>query len=106
MLAGVLARRATTRPGAPAVAGVVAGLVVAVFVMATFAVIDNAFLSVVSHQQGKIEGFYASGMTSMRDYINASLRATAPGVAVELAVAGALLGSLGSVFSPRPARSR
>jgi hypothetical protein len=106
ILVGALARRGTARPGAPAMAGIVAGLVVAVIAMATFAVIDNAFLSVVSHQQGKIDGFRASGMTSMRDYINASLRATAPGVALELAVAGALLGSLGSVFSRRPARSR
>ena len=40
----------------------------------------------------------------MRDYINASLRATAPGVALELAVFGVLLGSLGSMLSPNSPR--
>jgi hypothetical protein len=65
--------------------------------MGTFAVIDNAFLSVVMHQQAKIDGFRASGMHSTRAYINASLEATAPGVAVILAVAGAFLGSLGAI---------
>jgi hypothetical protein len=75
--------------------------------MAAFAVIDNAFLSVVSHQQAKLAGFRASGMTSMRDYINASLAATAPGVTLLLTVAGAFLASLGSALSapqPQPPR--
>jgi hypothetical protein len=56
MLAGALARRACARPGVPAVAGIAAALVI-VFGLATFAVIDNAFLSVVSHQQAKLDGF-------------------------------------------------
>lgn len=103
MLAGALARRACARPGAPAVAGMAAGLVIAVIGMATFAVIDNAFLSVISHQQAKLDGFRASGMTSMRDYVNASLQTTAPGVTLLLAAAGAFLASLGSAFSA-PAR--
>jgi hypothetical protein len=33
-------------------------------------------------------------MTSMRDYVNASLEATAPGVTLVLAVIGAFLGFL------------
>jgi hypothetical protein len=97
MVAGAVARRACAGRGAPIVAGIGAGLVIAVLGMATFAVIDNAFLSVVSHQQAKIDGFRTSGMASMRDYVNASLEATAPGVALVLAVAGAFLGSLGSI---------
>lgn len=105
MLAGAAARRARAGPGAPAVAGVVAGLVIAVIGMATFAVIDNAFLSVVSHRQAKLDGFRASGMTSMRAYINATLAATAPGVTLLLAAAGAFLGSLGSAFSDPRTRS-
>ncbi|HEU5391275.1 MAG TPA: hypothetical protein VFV73_35765 [Streptosporangiaceae bacterium] len=107
MLAGALARRTCGGRAAPAVAGIVAGLVIAVIGMSAFAVIDNAFLSVVSHQQAKLAGFHASGMTSMRAYLNASLRATAPGVALELAVVGAFLGSLGSAFTApnlRPVR--
>ena len=61
--------------------------------MGTLAVIDNAFLPVVVHQQGKIDGSRASGMHSARAYINASLEATAPGVAIILVLAGAFLGS-------------
>lgn len=97
MAAGAAARRAAARPGAPVIGGVAAGLLIAVLGMATFAVIDNVFLSVVSHQQAKIDGFRASGMTSMRAYVNASLEATAPGVAIVLALGGALLGALGAL---------
>jgi hypothetical protein len=67
--------------------------------MATFAAIDNAFLSIVSHQPGKIDGFRASGMTSMRAYINSSLEATAPGVAIVLAIAGAIFGAIGAALA-------
>jgi hypothetical protein len=98
-LAGVVGRRACAGRGAPAVAGVAAGLVIAVIGMSAFAVIDNAFLSVVSHQQAKLAGFHASGMTSMRAYVNASLEAAAPGTALLLAGAGAFLASLGSAVS-------
>jgi hypothetical protein len=88
MAAGVVARRVSGRRYAPVIAGVAAGLVLAVLGMATFAVIDNAFLSIVSHQQAKIVGLRASGMTSMRAYINSDLEAAAPGVAVMLAILG------------------
>ena len=99
MAAGALARRVSARPGAPVVAGITAGLVLAVLGMATFAAIDNAFLSIVSHQPGKIDGFRASGMTSMRAYINSSLEATAPGVAIVLAIAGAIFGAIGAALA-------
>ena len=99
MTAGALVRRGTARPGAPAIAGLAAGLVLAILGMATFAVIDNAFLSIVSHQQGKIDGFRESGMTSMRAYINGDLEATAPGVAIVLAVAGAILAPIGAAMA-------
>src|SRR5207247_4841854 len=90
MAVGALARRASARPGAPVIAGMAAGLVIAVLGMVTFAVLDNAFLSIVSHQQGKIDGFRGSGMTSMRAYINGGLEATAPGVAIVLTIAGSV----------------
>lgn len=99
MAAGALARRASARPGAPVIAGIAAGLVLAVLGMATFAVIDNAFLSIVSHQQGKIDGFRDSGMTSMRAYINGGLVATAPGVAIILTAAGAVLAPIGAALA-------
>jgi hypothetical protein len=73
-----------------------AGLITAVLAMGTFAVIDNVFLAIVSHQQDKIDGLHASGLTSMRAYINASLEATAPGVSLILAFGGAFLAYLGA----------
>ena len=99
MTAGALARRASARPGVPVVAGMAAGLVIAVLGMATFAVIDNTFLSIVSHQQGKIDGFRDSGMTSMRAYINADLEATSPGVAIVLTIAGAFFATVGAALA-------
>jgi hypothetical protein len=99
MAAGALARRASARPGAPVIAGMAAGLVIAVLGMATFAVLDNAFLSIVSHQQGKIDGFRGSGMTSMRAYINGGLEATAPGVAIVLTIAGSVFAPIGAALA-------
>jgi hypothetical protein len=99
MAAGILARRASAHRAAPVVAGVAAGLVLAVLGMATFAVIDNAFLSIVAHQQPKIDGFRASGMTSMRAYINSDLEATAPGMAIVGAVAGGVFAPIGAALA-------
>jgi hypothetical protein len=101
MAAGVLARRASARPGQAVVAGIAAGLVIAVLAMSTFAVIDNMFLSVVSHQQGMIDGFRHSGLRSMRAYIDADLLAGAPGVAVVLTIGGAIFAPAGAVLSER-----
>jgi hypothetical protein len=97
MTAGAVARRVAGGTGPRIVAGLAAGLVIAVLGMATFAVIDNAFLSVVSHQQSNIDGFRASGLTSMRAYINWSLEATAPGLALFVAALGVIFGALGAV---------
>jgi hypothetical protein len=96
MAAGGAARRAAGGTGQRVVAGLVAGLVLAVLAMATFAVIDNAFLSIVSNQPAWIDGFRASHLTSMRAYVNNSLEATAPGMAILLALGGAALGPLGA----------
>jgi hypothetical protein len=99
MGAGALARYARPGLAAPVLAGMAAGLVLAVLTMATFTVIDNAFLPVVMHQQGKIDDFRASGLTSTRAYINGQLKATAVGVAVLLTVMGAVLAPLGAVLA-------
>jgi hypothetical protein len=96
MAAGAVARRTTGEAGQSFVAGLTAGLILAVLAMSTFAAIDNVFLSVVSHEQEKISGFRASGLSSMRAYINDNLEATAPGVALVLSVLGAGLGYLGA----------
>jgi hypothetical protein len=96
---GALARYARPGLAAPVLAGLAAGLVFAILGMATFTVIDNAFLSAVMHQQGNIDGFRGSGMTSARANINGQLRATALGVTVLLAVMGAVLAPVGAVLA-------
>jgi hypothetical protein len=98
MAAGAFARGAAPGPGA-VIAGITAGLVLAVLGLATFAVIDNAFLSIVSHQQGKIDGFQASGMASMRAYINADLEAMTPGVVILMTIAGAIFAPVGAALN-------
>jgi hypothetical protein len=98
MAAGALARYARPGLAAPVLAGLAAGLVFAVLAMATFTVIDNAFLPVVMHQQNNIDGFRGSGMTSARAYINGQLKATALGVAILLAVMGAVLAPVGAIL--------
>ena len=97
MAAGALARYARPGLAAPVLAGLAAGLVFAVLGMATFTVIDNAFLPAVMHQQGNLDGFRASGMTSARAYVNGQLKETVVGVAVLLAVMGAVLAPLGAI---------
>jgi hypothetical protein len=99
MGAGALARYARPGLAAPVLAGMAAGLVFAVLAMATFTVIDNAFLPVVMHQQDKLDGFRASGLTSARAYINGQLKATALGVTILLAVMGAALAPLGAILA-------
>ena len=99
MGAGALARYARPGLAAPVLAGLAAGLVFAVLGMATFTVIDNAFLPVVMHQQNNIDGFRGSGMTSARTYINGQLKATAAGVAILMAVMGAVLAPLGAILA-------
>ena len=105
MAAGVLARYARRGLAAPVLAGLAAGLVFAVLAMATFTVIDNAFLPIVMHQQNNIDGFRASGMTSARAYINGQLKATALGVTILMAVMGAVLAPLGAILAQEADRA-
>lgn len=99
MAAGALARYARPGLAAPVLAGMAAGLVFAVLAMATFTVIDNAFLPVVMHQQDTIDGFRGSGMTSTRAYINSQLKAAVLGVTILMAVTGAVLAPLGAILA-------
>ena len=70
---GVLAARVTTRRRDLAMAGAVAGALIAAFFFGTFIAIDNVFLDIVSRKQSKIDGLAQSGMTSMRAYLTASM---------------------------------
>lgn len=101
MAAGALARRASPRRGAAVLAGIAVGLVLAILGMATFAAIDNAFLSIVSHRPGSMAAFRASGLGSMRAYVNAGLEATAPGVTAELTVLGVIFAPIGAALADR-----
>jgi hypothetical protein len=50
--------------------GVAAGVVITVTVFAATALIDNAFLSIVSQQHDKRMAFERSGLSSMRLFLN------------------------------------
>ena len=73
--------------------------------LATIAVVDNAFFSVISRQPQAIERFRASGMTSMRAYLNADLESIAPVVIAVAGIAGAIFAPLGRVLAG-PAHAR
>jgi hypothetical protein len=102
MAVGALARRRSGRDKMAIIAGATAGLVLAILGMATFAVIDNAYLPVVMHQSAKIAEFRASGLTSMRAFIDTDLEKTTPGVAILAAGGGVIFAALGA-FLVRPA---
>jgi len=51
------------------------------------------------HQQAKIDGFRASGMTSMRAYINGGLEAGALGMTILLTVMGAVFAPAGAIVA-------
>lgn len=72
MVAGALARRTTAKPGTPAIAGMAAGLALAVLGLATLALTSHAF--------------------------RGHLAATAPGVAMLLTIAGAVFAPLGAAL--------
>jgi hypothetical protein len=67
--------------------------------IATFAVVDNVWLDIVSQQQAKIDGFAHSGAASMRDYINNGLIGAAVFLTIALGIFGAALSLLGGAVS-------
>jgi len=70
LTAGALAGRVSGKTSAAVIAGLAAGAILALLGMATFAWLDNAFFSVISQQQEKIDSFRESGMNSMHAYLN------------------------------------
>jgi hypothetical protein len=87
-------------------AGAVAGIILGVLTIATFAAVDNIFLPIVSQQQAKITGFHQSGMTSMRAYINSSLVPAGIFFSIEFAIFGTLLAAAGGDLYDRRTRMR
>jgi hypothetical protein len=98
---GLLAARNGAGPRGQAVSGAVAGMLIGALTIATFAVVDNVWLDVVSQQQTKIDGYAASGAASMRAFINQGLIGAALFLTIALGVFGALLGRVGGALRRR-----
>ena len=77
-LIGALAARDGAGRKGQVLAGLIAGALLGALTIATFAVVDNVWLDIVSQQQTKIDGLAHSGAGSMREYINNGL--IGPGV--------------------------
>jgi hypothetical protein len=79
-------------------AGTTAALLGGAIALAAFFAVDNLFLSIVSQQVDKIQGFHQSTYPTMRAYINADLlRAVLIGLPL-LGIAGAVCGTLGGIL--------
>jgi hypothetical protein len=97
---GFLASGSPSRIGAGARAGAVAALLATAIGLATFFVVDNLFLAVVSQQVDKIQGFHNSPFRTMRDYVNADLANTL--ILLPLSgAAGAACGAVGAAARKR-----
>jgi hypothetical protein len=105
LLTGVVAAREGAGRRGQVLAGIVAGVLIGVLTVGTFAVVDNVWLDVVSRQPAKIDGFAHSGAASMRDYINRGLLGATLFLTVVLGLAGAGLGALGGCLTRRPSPS-
>ena len=86
--------------------GVIGGAATALIILgmtfATFFVIDNVFLDIVSQQIDKINAFQQqTTYTNMRDFINTGLVAGSLLALTMGAILGGLLGALGSVARAR-----
>jgi hypothetical protein len=96
-LTGMLAaRRGAGRTG-QVLAGLVAGVLIGALTVASFAVVDNVWLDVVSQQQTKIDGFAHSGAASMREFINQGLIGAAVFLTLGLGAVGAALAGIGGL---------
>jgi hypothetical protein len=96
---GRLAARTATDWRGLAAAGATAGALIGALTVATFFVVDNVFLDIVSRQQTKIDGLAGSGMTSMRAYINDGLLLSLAALTIFFGAAGAGLGVVGGVVT-------
>jgi hypothetical protein len=98
---GVRARHRLDTEWAGAKGGAAAGLVMALIVFVTAAVLDNAFFAIVSQQHDKRMAFERSGWTSMRAYLNYQNVIGALVVLPGATFVGGLLGALGGVLGGR-----
>jgi hypothetical protein len=104
-LTGALAAQVAAGWRTYALAGAVAGALIGAATVATFLVVDNAFLGIVGQQQAKVDGLAHSGMTSMRAYVNVSLLLGFAALTGFLALAGAAVAVAGGLaMRARPSR--
>jgi hypothetical protein len=95
---GFFGSRSTNRILSGTWAGIIAAVLGGALAMAAFFAVDNLFLSIVSQQADKIQGFQESTFPTMRDYINAGLFRGLPILMPVLAVAGAVCGTIGAAI--------
>jgi hypothetical protein len=93
---GFVAGGAPSRIGAGARAGAVAALLATAIGLATFFVVDNLFLAIVSQQVDKIQGLHNSPFRTMRDYVNADLITTTLILLPLSGAGGAAFGAVGA----------
>jgi hypothetical protein len=94
---GFVASGTPGRIRAGARAGTAAALLATALGLATFFVVDNLFLSIVSQQVDKIQGFHQSSFPTMRAYVNTELVYAVLGMLPLAAAAGAVCGAVGAV---------
>jgi hypothetical protein len=94
---GAVASGACARPWTWLAACAASGAIMGALSSATYAVIDNVYLGIVSRDPENIAGFRASRMTSMREYINVSLEHQALTAIIVCVVIGGLMGPIGAV---------
>jgi hypothetical protein len=92
---GARGRRRTDSANSGARAAAVAGVVIAVTVVATLLLADNLFLAAISQQPGRLAAFHASGASSMRAFVNAGLEGPIVFLLVFVPLVGALFGEFG-----------
>jgi hypothetical protein len=97
---GFVASGAPSEIVAGARAGAVAALLATAIGLATFFVVDNVFLTIVSQQVDKIQGFHDSSLRSMQEYINVGLLHTLILLPV-MGGAGAACGAVGAAARKR-----
>ncbi|MEU4191783.1 hypothetical protein AB0E69_07795 [Kribbella sp. NPDC026611] len=94
-LIGVLTARQTPDWRTFALAGAVAGAMIGVLTIATFAAVDNLFITTIGRQQVKLDGLAKSGLPSMRAYLNRNLLTGLLLLPVLLSLTGGALATLG-----------
>lgn len=92
---GYLTSRRTNQMRSGTWAGAIAALLGGWIALGTFFVVDNLFLSVVSQQVDKLQGFHQSPFATMREYVNVDLLTVVLIALPILGAAGAVGGTLG-----------